>query len=95
MSKASDLIERMEQECGCRWDDNGGDNMAMAGIFGALARAMGKTQHAERDDVAAGVVLRHQMTPEYKAQERSNAIMAEMMIAGVSPDTLGDLFSKK
>ena len=54
MSEASDLIERMERETGQRIDSNDGDNMAMAGLFGALARAMGKSSHDARDDFAAG-----------------------------------------
>lgn len=63
MNEASNLIERMERETGCRIDDNGGDNLAVAGIFGALAREMGNLPkgYKEHDDVAVGTVLRHQL----------------------------------
>jgi hypothetical protein len=56
MSTASDLIERMERQTGQRIDDNSGDNFAMAGLFGAIAREMGKTPstYRERDDVRRG-----------------------------------------
>ncbi len=66
MSKASDLIERMEKETGQRIDDNDGDNNAVAGLSGAIAREMGKTP---KDDVAVGIL-----------------ILAEMLLAGISPD---------
>lgn len=90
MSTASDLIERMEKETGKRIDDNDGDNLAMAGLFGALSRMMGNSpaSYTERDDVAAGVVLRHQMTPEYKQQQVAKKALANMLAAGVSPDDL-------
>lgn len=89
--EARDLIERLERETGQRVDDNGGDNFAMAGLFGALARAMGQSNHQPRDDVAAGVLIRHQMTPEYEAEQRSKRMMAEMLAHGVSPDGLKGL----
>lgn len=41
MSEANDLIERMERETGQRIDSNDFGNTAVAGLFGALARAMG------------------------------------------------------
>ena len=95
MSAARELIERMEREAGCRVDANGGDNMAMAGLFGALARALGQSAHAERDDVVAGVLIKHKMTPEYEQQKRGDAIMAEMLVGGMSPDDLGALFGRR
>lgn len=91
MSAASDLIERMEQETGSRIDSNNGDNLAIAGLLGALARIMGKSSHDERDDVAAGVVIRHQMTPEYKLEQESERMMAAMLAVGMSPDDINDL----
>ena len=95
MSEASDLIERMEKETGRRVDDNGGDNIAMAGLFGALARAMGHSAHSPRDDVAAGILVRHQVTPEYEAEQRSRRMMAEMLAGGMPPDVLSDLLGRK
>lgn len=94
MSAASDLIEQMERETGQRVDSNGGDNMAMAGLFGLVARAMGKSRHDPRDDVAAGVVIRHQISPEGQAELAAEQLMAEMLAGGVSPDDLAALFGK-
>ncbi len=86
MENANDLIERLERETGQRIDSKDGDNLAMAGLFGALARAMGTNPHQSRDDVAAGVVIRHQMTPAYKKQKEADQLLASMLMAGVSPD---------
>jgi hypothetical protein len=47
---AAELIDRMERETGSRVDANNGDNPAIAGLFGALARALGKSQQREQDD---------------------------------------------
>ncbi len=93
MSEASDLIERMERETGQRIDDNDGDNNAMAGLFGAMARMMGKTAHTNyandpKMDVPVGMYLKATNTPEHKAREQSNAMLANMLCAGVSPDDL-------
>ena len=54
----------MENETGQRIDD--GDNLAMAGLFGAMSRLLGQSPPAyqERDDVAVGVLIQHQMSPE-------------------------------
>ena len=94
---ADELIARMEQETGQRIDANDGNNLAMAGLFGAMERMMGKTppSYTERDDVAAGVLLRHKMSPAGRQEEESNRLMAEMLAVGMSPDTLGSLFGKK
>ena len=84
----ANLIERMEAETGQRWDSNNGDNAALAGIFGACARALGQSRHNPHDDVAAGVLIRHQMTPEYKRKQQADELMAELLINGFSPDDL-------
>ena len=88
MSKASDLIQRLEDETGHRVDENGFDNPTMAGLFGALMRQMGKTpsSYTERDDVAVGLLVRHQMTSEYQREQQSKRMMAELLMAGISPD---------
>jgi hypothetical protein len=88
MSKANDLIERLEQECGCRYDDNGGNNLAMAGLFGAMSRMLGQHAFDPRDDVAVGMLIRHRMTPEYAAQQQSKSMLADLLAQGVSPDDL-------
>ena len=63
---ANDLIERLERETGHRIDDNGGDNAAMAGLFGAMSRIMGQLPptYRECDDVVAGLLIKHQMSPD-------------------------------
>lgn len=93
MSAASDLIERLEAETGQRIDDNDGDNMAMAGLLGAMSRLMGQSpaSYTERDDVAAGVLIKHQMSPEYKREQESKEMMAAMLAGGMSPDDLKGL----
>ena len=85
MPAASDLIERMEAETGQRIDDNDGDNMAMAGLLGAMSRLMGQSPstYRKRDDVAAGVLIRHQMSPEYQQEQESKRLMAAMLSGGV------------
>lgn len=97
MSAASDLIERMEAETGQRIDSNDGDNLAMAGLLGAMARMMGQTpsSYRERDDVAAGLLIRHQMSPEYARKRESDRMLAQMLTAGMSPDSIADLFGAK
>jgi len=93
MSVASDLIERLEQETGQRIDDNDGDNSAMAGLFGAVSRLMGQSppSYRERDDVAAGLLIRHQMTPEYKRKQEANRLVAGLLAAGMLPDDIKDV----
>ncbi len=88
MSASSELIERMEKETGQRIDDNGGDNNAMASLMGAMSRALGQSpaSYTERDDVVAGLLIRHQMTPEYKQEQESKRMMAQMLAGGMSPD---------
>ena len=88
MSDASDLIERLEKETGQRIDDNDGDNNAMAGLLGAMSRLMGQSpaSYKERDDVAAGLLIKHQMSPEYAREQESKKMIAEMLAGGMSPD---------
>lgn len=91
MSTASDLIERLEQECGCRYDVNDGNNPAMSGLFGAISRMLGQHAFSPRDDVAVGILIRHRMTPAYAAQQQSRAMLADLLVQGVSPDDLAGI----
>jgi hypothetical protein len=93
MSEASDLIEKMEAETGQRIDSNGGDNFAMAGLFGAMSRILGQSpvSYRERDDVAAGVLIKYQMSPEGQREKESNEMLAAMLTNGMSPDDLKSL----
>jgi len=88
MSAASDLIERMERETGQRINSNDFDNAAMAGLFGAVARMKGKSSHDERDDVVAGLLIVHQMTPEYRNEQESRQMIASLLSSGLSPDDI-------
>jgi len=93
MSEASGLIERLEAETGQRIDDNDGDNMAMAGLFGAVSRLMRQSppSYRERDDVAAGLLIRHQMTPQYQNEQEANDLIASLLASGISPDDIKDI----
>ncbi len=88
MSAASDLIERLEKETGQRIDNNGRDNNTMVGLFGAMSRLSGQSppSYRERDDVVAGLMIRHQMSPEGHRQRQSDEMVAKMLIGGMSPD---------
>ena len=85
MSDASDLIERMERETGQRIDANDGDNLAMAGLLGAMSRLIGKSpaSYRERDDVAAGLLIREQAKPEYQRRKAAEEAMLALFIAGL------------
>ena len=88
---ANDLIERLERETGCRIGDNDGNNPAMAGLLGAVARIMGKTTYRERDDVAAGYLIAQQMTPEYQRMLASRDLATRLLKRGFSPDDVAYL----
>lgn len=93
MSVASDLIERLEAETGQRIDDDDGDNMAMAGLLGAMSRLMGKSpkSYRERDDVVAGLLIRQHMSPEYQQKQEDEALLASLLVGGMSPDDIKSL----
>jgi hypothetical protein len=88
MSAANDLIERLERETGQRVDDNDGDNLAMAGLFGAISRLLGESPptYREHDDVVAGIVIRHRMSPEYAREQDGRRLLASLLVGGISPD---------
>jgi di/tripeptidase len=93
MSAASDLTERMEKKTGQRIEDNNGDNLAIAGLLGAMSRIMSRSpaSYRDRDDVAAGVLVMHQMSPEYQAEQENKQLIASPLAGGMSPDDLKDL----
>jgi len=90
MSDTYDLIERLEKETDQRIDSNDGDNNAMAGLFGAISRLMGNSppSYKERDDVVAGLYIRHQMSPAGRREQEQKAMLAEMLRSGMSPDDI-------
>lgn len=91
---ADNFIERAEQLAGCRWDDADNPN-ALYALLGAVAREMGQNPHGPRDDVAAGMLISKQIADEMDgtaAQKRASAeMMCQMLLAGISPDTLRGL----
>lgn len=93
MSDANELIERLERETGQRIDANNGDNLAMAGLFGAMSRLLGYSpaSYREQDDVAAGLVIKHQMSPAYQRQQAADATLAHLLTAGMSPDDIKEI----
>lgn len=62
----------------------------MAGLFGAMSRLMGQSPPSYRkcDDVAAGLVIKHRMSPAYQRQLASDAVLAQLLVAGMSPDDI-------
>ncbi len=93
MSEASDLIERLERKTGQRIDNNDGDNNAMAGLIGAMSRLLGKSppSYRECDDVAAGILIKHQMSPEAQREKEEREMLAQMLANGMSLDDIKSL----
>ncbi len=91
MSAADDLIEQMESETGQRIDDNGNNSLAMNGLIGALSCDLGNSPapYRAKDDVAAGLLMRYQMSPEYaREQENKKAIVAMLSKCMSPPDII-------
>lgn len=61
MSYGGDLIEKLEQETGQKWDSNDCDNRTMDTLYGTMARLLNKTSSSfnKRDDMAIGVLVRY------------------------------------
>jgi len=54
-TEAEKLIERMEKETGQRVDDP--NSMAIVGLLGAMSRLSGKSNHDEKDDFIARIII--------------------------------------
>lgn len=84
-----EVIERFERETGQRYEEGGA---AMDGIYGYMARVLaesrGERAHRPEDDVVAGGLIRYQNSPEGRAKAESDALLAKMLCAGVSPDDI-------
>lgn len=80
MSKADDLIERMERETGSRVDDP--DSPALAGLLGAIARELGHNKFGPQDDVAVGTLI----TRRGNRNNQADAVFVNLLINGFSPD---------
>jgi hypothetical protein len=91
------FIEQAEARAGCRWDDP--DNPAARRVlFAAVARAMGRNPHDERDDYAVGMLLEHQIKQELSGEaerkRQGDQMIADMLLAGMSPDILAALLGR-
>ena len=88
---SDNLIEQWENETGQRWDSNGGDNLTMAGIMGTMSRLLGKSAQQPKDDLVAGMLIQHQMSPEGKRQAAAEQAGIEAFLTlldlGVEPKT--------
>ena len=94
MSTADDLIERLEAETDQRIDDADGDNLAMAGLLGAMSRMLGQSPPAyrDRDDVAAGLLIKKlRMSPEYKQEQEAKQLIAKLLASEISPNDIKNL----
>ena len=89
MSEADDLITQAEELAGCRWDDPSG--VGIAALFGAVAREMGRNPHPPKDDVAAGLLIQHQISARGKAERASAEMLAALLAGGVDPADLAAL----
>ena len=58
-----------------------------------MSRVLGQSpaSYRERDDIAAGVLIKHQMSPEGQREKEGNEILAAMLTSGISPDVLKSL----
>ena len=94
---AEQLIERLERETGQRLDTSDPDNLVVAGLFGAMSRALGKSppSYKPRDDVVAGMMIRHQMSPEGRRQKAADDALADLLSSGVPPDVIAALAGKR
>jgi hypothetical protein len=92
-NEAGDLIEQAEALAGCRWDDPSG--LGIAALFGAVAREMGRNPHGPKDDIAAGILLQHQMSARGRAERASNEMLAALLTMGLGPDDIAALSGSK
>ena len=63
----------------------------MTGLFGAISQALQGTQYGGDpvgNDLAAGVVIRHRMSPECQREQEAKQMLAGLLVGGLSPDDL-------
>lgn len=91
LRKAGHLIEAHEAYQDARWDQN--DNV-LTGIAGAIAQAIAGVSYSGDpvgNDIAAGTIARHQMSPEGQKEQATNEMIAAMLAGGMSPDDIKSL----
>ena len=84
------LIEKIEQETGKRWDDPSG--LPLAQLIGAVAREMGVSKFEERDDLAVGILLQDELVNGESRRRSDEALLA--MIDLLGPSGMAQLFCK-
>ena len=84
------LIEKIEQETGKRWNDPSG--LPLAQLIGAVARETGVSKFEERDDIAVGVLLRDEFINGDRRRQTKRALLAMINLLG--PSGMAQLFCK-
>lgn len=84
------LIEKIEQETGKRWDDPSG--LPLAQLVGAVAREMGVSKFEERDDLAVGILLQDEFVNGESNRQTERALLAMIDLFG--PSGTAQLFCK-
>lgn len=92
------LIEAHEVQAGKRYDD-GPD--AMTGILGAVAMALAGRSYGSSgsgrvgDEIAAGHLVRFDISPEGQAQKASDNALASLLAGGMEPSVLASLSGRR
>jgi hypothetical protein len=85
------IIEAHEAYQDERYEDS---DSVMTGLFGAMAQALQGTRYGGDpvgNDIAAGTLVRHRMSPEYQRELEAKQMMAGLLLAGLSPDDLKEI----
>lgn len=81
------LIEAHEAYQDERYESS---DSVMTGLFGAVAQALQDTRYGGDpvgNDIAAGTLIRHQMSPEYQREQEAKKMLAGLL-GVLSPDDL-------
>lgn len=92
-SVAERLIEEVERRTGQRFEDNGGDNLVMTTLLGAVARTMGKPARVDYadnpdTDMVLGMYIKEMNTPAGQAKKAQSSLFSQLLVAGFSPDAI-------
>jgi hypothetical protein len=88
----TNIIEKIEEQTGQRYDSNDGDNDTMTTLYGMLAIALsGNDVYKESDAFPVGVYLKHQMSPEGNAEREAGRHLKNLILSGLSPDMIHKL----
>ncbi|MFT7565655.1 MAG: hypothetical protein ACI8V7_000669 [Candidatus Paceibacteria bacterium] len=93
------IIESHEVQANAWHDDEGG--AAITGIMGAIAMALAGRDYGSTgsnqvgDEIAVGLIKRHEMSPAGERERRSDATLLAMLQMGMSPDDISKLDGSK